>query len=130
MNRMSFVIYLTADVLVESYFGEEDKVQKPKGTPVGERARCVKLFSSERGAKISCATVNKKALKSHKDKKRTVVRYKQKNPAVYAVMSFDEWTEKFNPMVERKNMMSGKTYMERLYTESYMSPSCESYWSM
>lgn len=34
------------------------------------------------------------------------------------------------PMVERINMMSGKPYKESINTPCYMSPSCESYWSM
>ena len=33
------------------------------------------------------------------------------------------------PMVERVNLMTGKTYMERADTPYYFSPSSESYWS-
>lgn len=33
-------------------------------------------------------------------------------------------------MVERTNLMSGKTYMEDEDTPLYMSPAAESYWSM
>lgn len=33
-------------------------------------------------------------------------------------------------MVEKTNMMSGKAYMERVDTPVYLSPACESYWSM
>ena len=33
------------------------------------------------------------------------------------------------PMVERVNLMTGKTYMERADTPYYCSPSSESYWS-
>lgn len=33
-------------------------------------------------------------------------------------------------MVTRKNMMSGKEYQERRDTPCYLSPACESYWSM
>lgn len=32
--------------------------------------------------------------------------------------------------VERKCMMGGKTYWEGVNTPNYMSPACESYWSM
>lgn len=33
-------------------------------------------------------------------------------------------------MVERVNLMSGLKYMERRDTPAYMSPACDSYWSM
>ena len=44
------------------------------------------------------------------------------------VMSQDDYMAQI-PMVERVNMMTGKTYMERADTPGYMSPSSESYWS-
>jgi hypothetical protein len=34
------------------------------------------------------------------------------------------------PMVERVNLMTKKTYMERADTPNYCSPASESYWSM
>lgn len=40
------------------------------------------------------------------------------------------FTRDIEKQVERKNMMSGKPYMEPINTPAYMSPSCESYWSM
>lgn len=33
-------------------------------------------------------------------------------------------------MVERVNLMSGKTYMEAAGTPGYLSPASEAYWSM
>ena len=33
-------------------------------------------------------------------------------------------------MVEKTNLMSGKKYMEAEDTPCFMSPACESYWSM
>ena len=33
-------------------------------------------------------------------------------------------------MVERTNLMTGKKYMEKKNTPVFMSPACESYWSM
>ena len=38
--------------------------------------------------------------------------------------------KKVEPMVERVNMMSGKPYKESINTPAFMSPACESYWSM
>lgn len=35
-----------------------------------------------------------------------------------------------NRVVSRTNLMTGKTYTERADTPVYMSPACESYWSM
>jgi hypothetical protein len=50
-------------------------------------------------------------------------------PLDYCVMDADEYYDNI-PMVERVNLMSGEKYMEKANTPSYMSPSCESYWSM
>jgi hypothetical protein len=33
-------------------------------------------------------------------------------------------------MVERTNLMTGKKYMEKKDTPVFLSPACESYWSM
>jgi hypothetical protein len=33
-------------------------------------------------------------------------------------------------MVERTNIMTGQKYMEKKDTPVFMSPACESYWSM
>lgn len=47
----------------------------------------------------------------------------------YVVMTEEEYSM-VEPMVERKNMMTGKKFMESINTPNYMSPACESYWSM
>lgn len=39
------------------------------------------------------------------------------------------WTVKAIKMVERTNLMSGKTFMEDEDTPYYLSPSSETYWS-
>jgi hypothetical protein len=33
-------------------------------------------------------------------------------------------------MVERTNIMTGKKYMEKQNTPAFLSPACETYWSM
>jgi hypothetical protein len=33
-------------------------------------------------------------------------------------------------MVERTNIMTGKKYMEKRNTPAFLSPACETYWSM
>ena len=45
------------------------------------------------------------------------------------VMSYEEFDKK-EPMVIRKNLMSGKTFIEKLNTPSHCSPASETYWSM
>ena len=47
----------------------------------------------------------------------------------FVIMSEDEYSM-VEPMVERTNMMTGKKFMESINTPNYMSPACESYWSM
>ncbi len=48
----------------------------------------------------------------------------------YAIASTDVFYHTIEKTVERKNMMSGKTYTESVNTPSYCSPSSEAYWSM
>ena len=50
---------------------------------------------------------------------------------VFVAMSFEEYRREHPiKMVERINMMSGLPYMEAEDTPCFMSPSCETYWSM
>lgn len=48
----------------------------------------------------------------------------------YGVAERAHYHAKIERMVERVNMMTGKKYKESINTPAYMSPSCESYWSM
>jgi len=50
-----------------------------------------------------------------------------KDLAIAEAQFYHKHIEQF---VERVNMMSGKKYTESINTPNYMSPSCESYWSM
>ena len=47
----------------------------------------------------------------------------------FVIMTADEYSM-VEPMVEKTNMMTGKKFMESINTPGYMSPACESYWSM
>jgi len=54
-----------------------------------------------------------------------------KNPdRAYAVAEVGDFHENIELMVERVNLMSGKTYMERVNTSNACSPASETYWSM
>ena len=48
----------------------------------------------------------------------------------YAVAETKTYSTFIEKMVEKTNMMTGKTYTESVNTRSYMSPSSEAYWSM
>lgn len=55
------------------------------------------------------------------------------NPVVradFAVADYADFTANIEKQVERTNMMSGVKYMEAINTPPYMSPACDSYWSM
>lgn len=74
-------------------------------------------YNTEHGAKIACTKLIKKTGES------------------WSVMEVNEWLVikelKFpTKMAERVNMMTGQKYMEAEDTPAFMSPSCESYWSM
>ena len=48
----------------------------------------------------------------------------------YAVAETKPYSTFIEKMVEKTNMMTGKTYTESVNTRSYMSPFSEAYWSM
>ena len=54
-------------------------------------------------------------------------RWAGKDLAVAEMTAYRTLIEK---MVEKVNLMSGKTYMESVNTPNYCSPSSEAYWSM
>ncbi len=78
-----------------------------------------KRCPNERGAKISLAALRKRELKQPENRRRK-----------YAILPEDRYESEINIMVERTNLMTGKTFWEKLDTPSYCSPSSESYWSM
>ena len=51
-------------------------------------------------------------------------------PDTFAIADIKDFRQNIEKQVIRTNLMSGKEYKEPLNTEAYMSPSCESYWSM
>lgn len=52
------------------------------------------------------------------------------SPNTFAIAEITDFHNNIEKQVTRTNLMSGKEYQEPLNTECYMSPSCESYWSM
>jgi hypothetical protein len=48
----------------------------------------------------------------------------------YAIAEAEYYAKHIERTVTRKNMMTGVEYTESINTPSYMSPACESYWSM
>ena len=48
----------------------------------------------------------------------------------YAICEADKFHRDIEKQVKKKNMMSGKEFMESANTPYYCSPSSESYWSM
>lgn len=71
-------------------------------------------YATERGAKTACTKLNKS----------------YGSTAQWVVMTRDTFEQNHNPMVERTNLLSGKTYMEKRNTPACCSPSTETYWSM
>ena len=48
----------------------------------------------------------------------------------WRVMSYQAWTDEFNPMVTKKNLLSGKEFQCRKYEPACTDPSTETYHSM
>jgi hypothetical protein len=48
----------------------------------------------------------------------------------YGIAEVDYYHKHIERQVKRVNLMTGKEYYESVNTPSYMSPACESYWSM
>lgn len=96
---------MTYQVIVEMATGKQYK--KPGHF-------CAEMYETERGAKGACTRLNKK------------------NPTKqYEVMDLDTYRLNYPvKMVEKTNLMSGKTYMEAEDTPNCCSPASETYWSM
>jgi hypothetical protein len=60
--------------------------------------------------------------------KKISERYDEK--VEFIVLNEAEYEHTYGQMVQRTNIMSGKTYWERKDTPGYMSPASEAYWSM
>lgn len=67
------------------------------------------------------------AAKAAKTRMEKSIRWAGKELAVAELTMYRTLIEK---MVEKTNLMSGKTYMESVNTPNYCSPSSEAYWSM
>ena len=73
-------------------------------------SKIFKTFPTERGAKIAMARAGLKD--------------------THAVTDYDNYDKNIVQYVERTNLMTGKKYMEKVGTPAYLSPACETYWSM
>ena len=74
-------------------------------------------FKSERSAKAALTrAINDQRLKGNRED--------------YAVAERAEFHEKIEKLVSKTNLMSGERYLEPINTPAYLSPACESYWSM
>ena len=74
------------------------------------------------------------AHKSERAAKSARTRYLKAHPEVepesLAIAEYSVFHNSIERMVERKNLMSGEFYMERVNTPISCSPSSETYWSM
>ena len=52
------------------------------------------------------------------------------NADEYAIAETSDFFNNIEKQVVRRNLMSGEDYLEPVNTPAYMSPACESYWSM
>jgi len=60
---------------------------------------------------------------------RMIKRQKYK-PATLCIAESNHYMDQIKQLVERVNLMTGKTYMEDVNTPRCCSPSSEAYWSM
>lgn len=97
-----FVIYDTDSTLIL-------KERKPNGCHT-------ESYKTVSAAKAALTRLTKKG-KTEKD-------------VTYAISGANHFHENIEKMVERKNIMSGETFMEPINTPYYCSPSSETYWSM
>jgi hypothetical protein len=80
------------------------------------RKQCADMvYATERGAKIVAKKMNAKSAAP---------------VTQFVVMTTASFNKYLNPMVERVNIMSGKTFKEPRNTPYFCSPSSETYWSM
>lgn len=49
---------------------------------------------------------------------------------LYGVSEYEYYTKHIEKQVQRKNLLTGKTFYESVNTPHYCSPSSETYWSM
>ncbi len=74
-------------------------------------------FETERAAKAALTRADRDGKLAHpKDE--------------YAIADGVDFRENIEKFVERRNMMTGEKFMERINTPGYMSTSSEAYWSM
>lgn len=71
-----------------------------------------------------------KTLTAAKAAKTRMLKMKKFVGVDLAVLDIEVYRTCVEKMVERVNLMSGKTYWESINTPNYCSPSSEAYWSM
>jgi len=80
------------------------------------------------------STMESKSFHREQDAKRLTNKLNVGNqmfkPNSFAYTTVEKYRTEVVHMVTKINMMSGKEYQEASNTPSYMSPACESYWSM
>ncbi len=71
-----------------------------------------------------------KTLAAAKAARTRMVRRQKFKPDTLAIAESNYYLSHIKKMVERTNLMTGKTYMEDVNTPRCCSPSSEAYWSM
>lgn len=89
-------------------------------TPNGHPHTAYAKVYKSRGAAIN--TMMKFNYRSHMRNENSI--------GPYGVASIEYYNKNVVKMVERTNLISGKTFMEASNTPGYCSPSSEAYWSM
>ena len=133
-GKMAFVIYRTdtTEIVSEKDYSYSGQIHKTEGHAKASLTRIKKKFAEGLAKKRPYGTFKFEGLGIHENGKtgRQARGELTGEMVEMKIVDSETYFNKIEAQEEVTNMMTGKKFKQSVNTPSFMSPACESYWSM
>ena len=133
-GKMTFVIYRTdtTEIVSEKDYSYSGQIHKTEGHAKASLTRIKKKFTEGLAKKRPYGTFKFEGLGIHENGKtgRQARGELTGEMVEMKIVDSETYFNKIEAQEEVTNMMTGKKFKQSVNTPNFMSPACESYWSM
>jgi|TARA_B100000085_G_C18522797_1_gene504409 hypothetical protein len=133
-GKMAFVIYRTdtTEIVSEKDYSYSGQIHKTEGHAKASLTRIKKKFAEGLAKKRPYGTFKFEGLGIHENGKtgRQARGELTGEMVEMKIVDSETYFNKIEAQEEVTNMMTGKKFKQSVNTPNFMSPACESYWSM
>tara|TARA_B100000073_G_scaffold330359_1_gene318767 strand:- start:766 stop:1191 length:426 start_codon:yes stop_codon:yes gene_type:complete len=133
-GKMAFIIYRTdtTEIVSEKDYSYSGQIHKTEGHAKASLTRIKKKFAEGLAKKRPYGTFKFEGLGIHENGKtgRQARGELTGEMVEMKIVDSETYFNKIEAQEEVTNMMTGKKFKQSVNTPNFMSPACESYWSM